>query len=186
MGEMSPEIKKMMDNLETSTGKNLNDWFYIIEKCGLQKHGEIVNYLKSEFGIGHGYANMLLHVKKMSAEGSPKDDDLISKQYEGKENLKIWYDKIEKAINDLGSDVEISPKQAYVSFRTKKQFALIQPSTKTRLDIGLNVKGQSPDETATAAGSWNVMCTHRIKIEAEEQLNDTVIDWLKKAYGASK
>jgi hypothetical protein len=59
MGELSPEIKKMMDNLEASTGKKLDDWFRIIDSCGLQKHGEIVYHLKSTHSIGHGYANML-------------------------------------------------------------------------------------------------------------------------------
>ncbi len=186
MGELSPEIKKMMDNLEASTGKKLDDWFRIIDSCGLQKHGEVVNHLKSTHGIGHGYANMLLHVKKLAVEGSPEDDDLIKKQYEGKEALKVWYDRLEQTIKGFGDDVEISAKQAYVSFRTKKQFALIQPSTKTRLDIGLNAKGMAPDDTAIASGSWNAMCTHRIKIESEEQLNDTVIAWLKKAYEGVK
>lgn len=54
--------------------------------------------------------------------------------------MKPWYDKIMAEINKFGKDVEAAPKKAYVSLRRKKQFALIQPSTKDRLDIGLNIK----------------------------------------------
>ncbi len=41
--------------------------------------------------------------------------------------------------------VEVVPKKANVSYRRKKQFALLTPATKTRFEIGLNVKGQ-PDQ----------------------------------------
>ena len=56
---------------------------------------------------------------------------MIAEQYKGKEKLKPWYDKIMAEINKFGKDVELAPKKAYVSLRRKKQFAIIQPSTKT-------------------------------------------------------
>ena len=87
-----------------------------------------------------------------------------------------------KAVNALGKDVEISPKKAYVSLRRKKQFAIIQPSTKTRLDVGLNIKGLAPTAKLEASGSWNAMCTHRIKVEDEKGINDELIGWVKQAY----
>ena len=85
-------------------------------------------------------------------------------------------------INKFGKDVEISPKKAYVSLRRKKQFAIIQPTVKTRLDVGLNIKGIAPAGNAEAAGSWNSMCTHRIKVEEEKQINKDLINWIKQAY----
>lgn len=85
-------------------------------------------------------------------------------------------------INQFGKDVEVSPKKAYVSLRRKKQFAIIQPSTKTRLDIGLNIKGIPASGITAAAGSWNAMCTHRIKMEDEKILNSKLINWIKQAY----
>ena len=69
-----------------------------------------------------------------------------------------------------------------ILLETQKQFALLQPSTKSRLDIGLNIKGQKPESKLEAGGSWNAMCTHRIRIEKPEDIDDETIQWLKKAY----
>ena len=51
----------------------------------------------------------------------------------------------ERDLSKLGKDVEVAPKKAYVSLRRNKQFALIQPSTRTRVDLGLNLKGVEPE-----------------------------------------
>ena len=170
-------------NIEKSTGRKLEEWTRIIQSSGLSKHGELVNLLKEKHGITHGNANVLVHIAKQSYAGAEGNEtDWIAEQYKGKENLKPWYDKIMTAIGQFGGDVEIAPKKAYVSLRRKKQFALIQPSTKDRLDVGLNIKGIAPSGMAIAAGSWNSMCTHRIKVEEEKMINQELLDWIKKAY----
>ena len=60
--------------------------------------------------------------------------------------------------------------------------AIIQPSTKTRMDIGLNIKGVAPSGNVEAAGSWNAMCTHRIKLENEKLINKDLFSWIKQSY----
>jgi predicted transport protein len=172
-----------ISNIEKSTGKKLAEWIAIVNKSGFTKHGELVGFLKEKHGFTHGNANVVVHYAKQSHAGAAENsDDLITEQYKGKENLKPWYEKIMGAIHTLGADVEVAPKKAYVSVRRKKQFALIQPSTKDRLDVGLNIKGVSPTGLATPAGSWNAMCTHRIKIEDEKTIGKELFDWIKQAY----
>lgn len=170
-------------NIEKTTGKKLDEWIVIVNKSGFAKHGELVNFLKEKHGFTHGNANTVVHFAKQSHAGAADSgDDLVSEQYKGKENLKSWYDKLITEISKLGNDVEIAPKKAYVSLRRKKQFAIIQPSTKERLDLGLNIKGVAPEGIATAAGSWNSMCTHRIKVEDEKAINKELVSWIKQAY----
>ncbi len=170
-------------NLEQNTGKSIQEWINLANNSGFQKHGEILNYLKSTYGLGHGNANLVVHYAKQSHAGAVENSaDLVTEQFEGKENLKPWYDKLVAEIGSFGNDVEISPKKAYVSFRRKKQFAILQPSVKTRLDIGLNLKNVAPGNVLQAAGSWNSMCTHRVKIEDEKSMNKELIGWIKQAY----
>lgn len=170
-------------NIEKNTGKTLQQWIGITNKSGLAKHGELVSFLKEKHGFTHGNANVVVHFAKQSHAGAAENsDDLIIEQYKGKENLKPWYDKIMSEINKFGKDVEVAPKKAYVSLRRKKQFALIQPSTKDRLDVGLNIKGVAPSGNVEEGAKWNAMCTHRIRIENEKAVNKDLINWIKQAY----
>jgi predicted transport protein len=172
----------MIQNLEEKTGKNFAHWLSLVKKSGLAKHGEIVKMLKADHGFTHGYANLVAHKALKSDAGSAGDADLVADQYQGKETLRPFYDRLIKEIEKFGKDIEIAPKRAYVSLRRKKQFALIQPSTKTRLDIGINVKDLEPGGKLEAAGKWNAMCSHRVRVESASDIDKNVIGWLKKAY----
>jgi predicted transport protein len=138
--------------------------------------------LKEKYGIGHGYANMVVHKAKESNAAASPDDKLVAEQYKGKEALKELYDLLIKEIRQFGPDVELAPKKAYVSIRRKKQFAILQPSTKTRLDVGLMLKDTPASGTLEAAGSWNAMCTHRIKLENKTDVTPQLIKWIRQSY----
>ena len=47
-------------SIEKKYGKSIAEWQEIIKKCGLEKHMEIVKYLKAEHKMGHGHANALV------------------------------------------------------------------------------------------------------------------------------
>ena len=173
----------MIDSLKEKTGKDLSAWIKVVNKSGLEKHGEIVKHLKTDHGFTHGYANLVAHKARQSDAGSSAEDDLITAQYsEPKENLRPIYDELIKEISKFGEDVELAPKKAYVSIRRKKQFAIIQPSTKTRVDVGINLKGTEPTGRLEASGSFNIMVSHRVKVEDKSHVNKELIGWLKKAY----
>ena len=99
----------------------------------------------------------------------------------GKEGLKPIYEAL-KAVWDGFGEVEEAPKKAYVSLRRKKQFAIVQPSTKTRVDLGLNIKGKEPEGKLEAAGSWNAMCSHRVRLGAVEDVTEEVKGWMREAF----
>lgn len=174
----------MIKNLEEKTGKSLDQWVKIARSFGELKHAQIVKELKEQHGLGHGYANLVAHTASGAAgSNAPAGDDLIASQYAGEKTaLRPLYDKLIKTIRTFGNDIEIAPKKAYVSLRRSKQFGLIQPTTKTRLDIGINLKGIAPAGRLEASGSFNAMVSHRVRIETEKDINKELIGWLKKAY----
>ncbi len=184
----SPEdmTESMIRNLAEKTGKTLAQWVKIAGKSKLSKHGELVKFLKSEHGVTHGYANLIAHKTLASDAGSAAStDDLIDKQYAGnKANLRPLYEKLIKAVNKFGS-VEVSPKKAYVSLRHAKQFAIVQPSTATRLDVGINLKDTKPTGRLEASGSFNTMVTHRVRVESLKDVDKALVAWLKKAHNAA-
>lgn len=183
----SPEemAAAMIANMKTNTGKTLEQWLVIAKKSGAEKHGQVVKYLKDEHGMTHGFANLVAHKHLKSDAGSAEggDDALVAAQYAGpKADLKPIYDALIKAAKALGKDVEISPKKTYVSLRRSKQFALIQPSTKARVDLGLNMKGEKAAGRLENSGSFNAMVSHRVKLEKPGDVDKDVKAWLKKAY----
>ncbi|MCB0278991.1 MAG: DUF4287 domain-containing protein [Calditrichaeota bacterium] len=177
----------MTKNLREKTGKSLEEWIKIAEKSGFKKHGEIVKYLKTEHEFTHGYANLVAHKMLASDAGSVEDQaQLIEDQYAGdKAALRPIYNQLIKEIHKFGKDVEIAPKKAYVSVRRKKQFAILQPSTKTRFDLGLNLKGKATTARLEASGSFNAMCSHRIRVEKAAEVDQELINWVKEAYDAA-
>lgn len=184
--KVADAMQTMIRNLEEKTGKKLDEWIEIARKCGFSKHGEIVKYLKTKHEMGHGYANMVAHAMatpKVLKTDAADADDLLTAQYAGtKASLKPIYDKILKAVSVFGSDVEVSPKKTYVSLRRSKQFGLVQPTTATRVDVGINLKGIKPTARLEASGSFNSMVTHRVRIEDSKQVDAELIGWLKQAY----
>jgi len=182
----SPEqaMKSMIEGLKAKTGRSLDEWLAIVKKSKAEKHGEIVKHIK-EKGLGHGYANLVAHqaLGSDAASAAGQGVDLVAEQYAGaKAGLRPIYDALVKRVSGFGPDVELSPKKAYVSLRRSKQFGLIQPSTATRLDLGLNLKSVAPKGRLEASGSFNSMCTHRVRLARAAEVDAELVGWLKKAY----
>lgn len=47
-------------SIEKKYGRSIAEWQKIIKECGIEKHMQIVNYLKSEYQMGHGHASALV------------------------------------------------------------------------------------------------------------------------------
>ena len=47
-------------SIEKTYGRPITEWKELIRGSGLERHSEIVNWLKSEHGMGHGHANALV------------------------------------------------------------------------------------------------------------------------------
>src|SRR5437588_38049 len=182
----SPEEMKaaMIAGLAEKTGKSLEEWLRILRASKLTKHKECVTLLKTSHGVTHGFANMIaLQFLQTDSQTATDTDALVAAQYAGaKAGLVPIYDAVIAAVRSFGKDVEVSPKKAYVSLRRSKQFAIVQPSTASRVDIGLVLKGTPAKGRLEAAGSFNAMVTHRVRVSKLEGVDKELVGWLKQAY----
>ena len=173
----------MINNLLKNTGKSLEQWIKLVQRENFTKHGEYLKFLKEKHGLTHGFANLVaMKARKADAGSVENKDDLIESQYKGKEDFRPLYDALIEEIKSFGNDVEIAPKKAYVSLRRKKQFAMLQPATKTRFEISVNLKGVDAAGILEEVKTANAMCSHVIKLESITELNAEVMGWLKQAY----
>ena len=174
----------MVANMKEKTGKDLASWTKLVGKSGIEKHGEIVKWLKTEHGMTHGYANLVSQkARNPEAFEGGNEGALVEAQYAGKkEGLRPIYEALAKAIAKFGKDAELAPKKACVSLRRSKQFGLIQPSTQTRVDVGINLKGDPAKGRLEASGSFNSMVSHRVRLSDVKEVDAELIDWLREAY----
>ncbi|MCF2947666.1 DUF4287 domain-containing protein [Paraglaciecola aquimarina] len=176
----------MEQNLLEKTGKTLDEWKALLAQQPFTKHGEYMSYLKKELGITHGFANFITLKFREADAASSTNEDLIVNQYKGKESLKEIFDSLQAHIIKMGSDIEVSPKKSAVSFRVKRQFILIQPSTKKRIDLGLKFNDKPHADRLETSGPFGTMCTHRVQLTDVNQVDTELLGWINEAYSEAK
>ena len=177
---MPDQTQTMIANMPAKTGRSLDEWLTLLAGVGLDTHGAIVDHMKRQHGVSYGFANLIAHRYRESAADEQNPGDLVDAQYSGpKAGLRQVYDVIVDVVRTFGDDVEIAPKKQYVSLRRRKQFAQIGPATRTRIDVGLNLK----DEPASArARAVTGMCTHKVAVTSAEDVDDELVTLLRRAY----
>lgn len=103
---MDDQAQTMIENLHKNTGKSLEEWVDLVKKEKLEKHGQIVKWLKETHSFTHGFANLEAHKMLKSDAGSDSDHDaLIHSQYKGKEHFLPVLEKLKNEISLFGKDV---------------------------------------------------------------------------------
>ncbi len=179
---MDQALQTMISNMPEKTGKSLEEWKKILKAKAFAKHGEAVKFLKQEHGVTHGFANTIVTLSK---EENNSADDLVTNQYRGKESLIPIYEALITEVKSLGDDVTITPKKTSVSIIRKRQFVLIKPATKTRIDLGLKLKDKQTNDRLGDSGPFGTMCTHRVKLSDASVVDAELIGWIKEAYDQS-
>lgn len=188
MSDIDKALQTQIENIESLTGKSLDQLVAIILDSPLKKHGELVGMVKTDFGLGHGHANTLVHLAKKARKGddagSTSTEAKIDEIYSGKkQSLRPLHDALMSRIKSLG-EFEVAPKKAYTSLRRKKQFATVGPGSKGRLELGLNMKD------VPAAGRLEElpagkMCQYRVYLTEASEVDDQLLDWVKIAYDSA-
>jgi hypothetical protein len=186
MNTVDKATETQLRNIQTRTGKTLDELFAIIRATGLAKHGEIREALKRDLGMGHGDANALAgaFLKSDGQGAGATPDDVLDGIYTGpKAGLRPIHERLLAAVDELGP-LEIAPKKGYVSLRRKKQFAAVGPTTKTRVDVGLNMKGV-PATSRLIELPAGGMCQYRVSLTSSGEVDQELMAWVKQAYDAA-
>jgi hypothetical protein len=92
------------------------------------------------------------------------------------------YRSLISIVQEFGKDVTITPKKATVSVIRKRQFALIKPATKSRIDLGLKFNDKPTTDRLENSGPFGTMCTHRVQLSNITEVDEELKQWLKEAY----
>ena len=190
MSVVDKAIETQLKNIQAKTGKTLDQLGELLRKSGLARHGELRDFAKREFGLGHGDANTLVHTvfksdgASAAAAAGTSTDDVLAEIYSGpKAALRPIHDAFMAEVRTFG-EFEIAPKKGYVSLRRKKQFAMIGPGTKTRVDIGINMKGVTGTDRLVELPPGG-MCQYKVAVTDPKEIDRELVAWIRTAFDAA-
>ena len=187
MNVVDQATRTQLANVQAKTGLDLDALFARIEGYGLEKHGQILARLKEDLGLGHGDANLLAHAFRARDAAPPPEDPVaaaVDAIYAGKKaDLRPLHDAVMAAFGALGP-LTVAPKKAYLSLRRAKQFAMVGPGTKGRLEVGINLKGADAGDRLEVLPPGG-MCQARVFVTDASQVDDELIGWVRAAYDAA-
>ena len=177
---MDSQTQAMIDNLPARTGRSLQEWYAVLSTADPGTHGTGLRLLKTEHGVSHGYANLIMTMYRSRDAAPSSDEDLVDAQYSGaKAALRPICDRLVSVARGFGEDVEVAPKKTGVSLRRSKQFALVEVPSARRIRLGLNLRGEPPTDRLREAGG---MCTDTVDVTGVEEVDDELMGWLRTAY----
>ena len=181
--DVDAALQSQIRNIEATYGRPLGHWFAVIDASGLTKHNEVVAMLKADHGLAHGAAHRVsLLARQRDDGGAATPPDPADALYAGtKAGLRPLHDALLGQIRALGA-FDIAPKKGYLSLRRRKQFAMVQPSTTSRIDLGLILPATPATGRLESAARFNPLFTHRVRITAVTDLDDELRGWLATAY----
>jgi hypothetical protein len=174
-------IKMYARILKENTGEGLEAWNQRIRKEVFADEKSLRAWLAQQ-GVT-GYAQSLLVMERF---GYPdfflaSADELIDGQYADRPQLRPIYNAIIEAVMGLG-EVVIQARKTYVSLVTpRRTFARVQPTTKTRLDLGLRLEGQEPGGRLQPSKIQESMRL-QISLYTPDEVDAEVLRWLRVAY----
>jgi hypothetical protein len=176
-----------LDNIQMKTGISPVEFKKLAENKGLLKEGiktgEFISWLKKDYQLGHGHAMAIYTWCKGLKEDNTNVDEAIKRHFAGaKQVWRAVFDRIVRRMSSFGNDIQMVPGGTYISIlRKNSKIAIIQVSN-TRMDVGIKLKGVKAGGQLEAAGKWNTMVTHRVRVSDSNQPDKQLITWLKQAY----
>jgi hypothetical protein len=111
----------------------------------------------------------------------PDADQLIADQYADRSQLRRVLDAVLAALPTLGP-VTVQARKTFVSLVSpRRTFAVVQATTKARVDLGLRLDGVEPGGRLQAARDIGA-ATLRIALRGPEEFDDEAFGWLWRAY----
>jgi len=167
--------------LEKQTGEGVDAWNRRVDLARLPDKQSLRAWL-AERGVT-GYAQSLLVMERFGYPDYLRATgvELVARQYADRPQLKPVYDAIVAAVANFG-DVVIQVRKTYVSLvASRRTFARIQPTTKSRIDLGLRIEGERPRGRLQRSTIHETMRL-QIGLSMPTEVDSEVIRWLRRAY----
>jgi hypothetical protein len=178
--------EQIVRQLERQTGDRVETWNAKIAEAAPKDEVALRVWLGNQAVTG--YPQMLLVWETF---GYPdflvaSADDLVEAQYADRPDLRPVFDAIIAAVSALDG-VDVQARKTYVSLLTpRRTFAVVQATTKKRVDVGLRLDGLEPEgRLQSAKGVGNEAINVRIPLASIDDLDAEALTWIRRAHEQS-
>ncbi len=186
-------VQAIIDNLPAKTGKSIDNWLRDIKKNKIADSNSCVAWLKGEYKLGGTTAGTIAERafgggEDLTAKGYLKAAPRYVKEMYAGPKAALWplHDALIEIGRALGDEVKFCPCQTIVPFYRTNVIAQIKPTTRTRIDFGLALKGcpkKTPARLIDTGGlAKSDRITHRFPLTSIDEIDAEVKSWLKIAY----
>jgi predicted transport protein len=172
-------------NLLDKTGRSVGQWGELVRsKAPAGSRNDRIAWLQREHALGHGQASLVIDwVDRPETFEEADPATLVEAMLKRKEAVHPILTHLTSVIGELGDDVKVEPRRTYIAFSRVRQFAVLQPSTATRLDVGLVLTGAQETPRLRPAGSFGSgRISHRVSLAHEDEIDAELTGWLRDAY----
>jgi len=187
-------LQAVVANLPQKTGRSLDEWLALVKRQGPTESGELLEWLKGEHALGGTTAGLIAELAQGKGRENPDGAAYVkaaagyveNMYQDAKAALRPIHDALVELVCSMGEDVKICPCTTIVPLYRNHVIAQIKPSTRTRIDFGLALKGAKkkiPKRLINTGGlKRNDRITHRFPIASPAEIDSEVREWVKVAY----
>ncbi len=195
--DVHPSIAAMQQwiaTLKDKTGRTVDEWMSHCRKNGPKDESACRQWLKDEHGLG---TNIASWVAEKAFHNNLADDtpagylriaqSYVDGMYAGpKAALRPIYDALVNLARSLGPQARLCPCKTMVPIFREHVIANITPSTKTRIDLGLCLRGVKAGGRLIDTGgeAKKDRITHRVEIRSLNEIDAEVVSLLRRAWEA--
>ena len=177
-------MSSVTDSMKERTGKTLEEWVAAVQATKIDPLDQkaVRNWLKSQGVMQNSQWAIADAAARAAGWERPSVEGYIDSQFQGeKAALRPIFDALREIVEGLGEDVTAEGRGGYTPFVRKRQFAAVQASTKTRVDLGLRFR-QAPDSALLSTTSLPGQSTHKLGLSSVDDITGEVIDMIRLAY----
>lgn len=184
----------IIQNLPEKTGRSVEEWIRLVKRSAPPDEKGRRDWLRKEHGLG-GTTAWLIAERSVGKGAAGTEADAYLKAAAGyveamyatsKAALRPIHDALIELARSLGGDVKVCPSKTIVPLYRNHVFAEIKPTSRTRIDLGLALKGtkKKPIRRLIPTGGLEKgdRITHRFAITRVDEIDGQVEAWLRLAY----
>lgn len=177
----------ILDNLKAKTGRSYAEWLAELQRQKLETESAQRDYLKKDMRLGTQQAALI--AERAQGKGRAEDyrpEALVAQMFAGKPALLPVYEQVLDFALSL-SGVQASPCATIVPLYRGHVFAQLKPASKSRLELGLCLRGEpfSGRLKDTGGSAKKDRITHRIDLATAADFDTFAQHWLHEAWQRS-